>query len=138
MKNQVYEKMYANLEVIKKKGCDLRSGLSLLRNNPILLEYTPEELDHKLSFIFNHNQMYAAILIDKNYYEWSLYENESFSEFKSPTVYKEESDDLVVHMMINSIVHNKFTRKKNKLSLEDEINVFKNNIKTNSTGYHIK
>ena len=138
MKNNVYEKMYANLEVIRKKGCDLKAGLSLIKNNPILLEYSPEELDHKLSFIVNHNQIYAALFVNDNYYEWSLYEDGTFSSLQSPTMYDEESEDLVVEMIIDSIVHNKLTKRKNNLSLEDEINNFKNTVKTNNLGYHIK
>lgn len=138
MKNNVYEKMYANLEVIRKKGCDLKAGLSLIKNNPILLEYSPEELDHKLSFIVNHNQIYAALFVNNNYYEWSLYEDGIFSSLQSPTMYNEESEDLVVEMIIDSIIHNKLTKRKNNLSLEDEINNFKNTVKTNNLGYHIK
>ncbi len=138
MKNNVYEKMYANLEVIRKKGCDLKAGLSLIKNNPILLEYSPEELDHKLSFIVNHNQIYAALFVNNNYYEWSLYEDGIFSSLQSPTMYDEESEDLVVEMIIDSIIHNKLTKRKNNLSLEDEINNFKNTVKTNNLGYHIK
>lgn len=138
MKNNVYEKMYANLEVIRKKGCDLKAGLSLIKNNPILLEYSPEELDHKLSFIVNHNQIYAALFVNNNYYEWSIYEDGTFSSLQSPTMYDEESEDLVVEMIIDSIIHNKLTKRKNNLSLEDEINNFKNTVKTNNLGYHIK
>lgn len=138
MKNNVYEKMYANLEVIRKKGCDLKAGLSLIKNNPILLEYSPEELDHKLSFIVNHNQIYAALFVNNNYYEWSIYEDGIFSSLQSPTMYDEESEDLVVEMIIDSIIHNKLTKRKNNLSLEDEINNFKNTVKTNNLGYHIK
>ena len=138
MKNNVYEKMYANLEVIRKKGCDLKAGLSLIKNNPILLEYSPEELDHKLSFIVNHNQIYAALFVNNNYYEWSLSEDGIFSSLQSPTMYDEESEDLVVEMIIDSIIHNKLTKRKNNLSLEDEINNFKNTVKTNNLGYHIK
>ena len=138
MKNNVYEKLYANLEVIRKKGCDLKAGLSLIKNNPILLEYSPEELDHKLSFIVNHNQIYAALFVNNNYYEWSLYEDGIFSSLQSPTMYDEESEDLVVEMIIDSIIHNKLTKRKNNLSLEDEINNFKNTVKTNNLGYHIK
>ena len=138
MRNNVYEKMYANLEVIRKKGCDLKAGLSLIKNNPILLEYSPEELDHKLSFIVNHNQIYAALFVNNNYYEWSLYEDGIFSSLQSPTMYDEESEDLVVEMIIDSIIHNKLTKRKNNLSLEDEINNFKNTVKTNNLGYHIK
>ena len=138
MKNQMYEKLYDNLEVIKKKGCNLKSGLSLIRNNPILLECTKEELDHKLSFIVNHDQIYAALFVNDNDYEWSLCEEESFSSLKKSSLYDKESEDVVIETMLQSIIHNKLIDKEKNLSLEDEIYDFKNTIKVNKYGYHIR
>ena len=138
MKKYSYEKMYANLEVIKKKGCNAISALSLIKNNPILLEYCPDDLDKKLSFIFNHEKLYAALLINGDYYEWSTYDDDTFSEFKCGTIIGEETDDYIVDMIVDFIYNNKISKMRKDIPLEELVYQFKNKMKTNSTGYHLK
>ena len=103
-----YERLYALLDVIKKKGCDIAEAYSLLENNPVLFDYEPFELDEKLSFIMNHDLLYAALLVNGNYYEWSLYKDRTFSPFQSKTIFDENRDDFVIDMVVDFIYYNKF------------------------------
>ncbi len=134
MDSYLKESVSEYLDVITSKGCNFKAALSLIQNNSSLLHYTKDELKRKLSFISNHNSLYAALLVDGNTYAWSIYQNGSFGKFVKPL---DGNNDYIVDMVLNFIYNNKMIKANEDTLLEDAIVRFKKNI-TNVTGYHLK
>lgn len=144
------EKIIEILNVLINKGCNKESAASLLTNNLGLISYTKEELESKLSMIYNNREIYAILFCDENNYKWSLYNknNNSFTVFKgyneeNSIFYgnvKEQNKDYIVEMVLSYLDNPKF---KNFIkydetdTLEEKINNYKS-LKTNDQGYHIK
>ena len=135
MDSYLKENIHEYLKIIINKGCSFETALSLLKSNSSLLHYTTDELEKKLSFISNHNSLYAALLVDGNTYAWSIYQNGNFGKFIKP--FGNTNRDYIVDMVLDFVYNNKMIKNSGNMSLEDAIVKFKKNI-TNVTGYHLK
>lgn len=132
------EKIQSTVSSLMKKGCTKDAAFSLLLSNLDLLKLTENELAKKISIIYNHDDIYAALYCNQNDYRWALYKDGNFSEFIKYDP-KKNDYDYIVELVLSFTENPKFKKIfdfKNQNSLEEKINLLKN-VKTNEQGYHI-
>jgi len=123
--------------IIKRKGCNIQSAFTLVKNNPELLKIDINELEKRLYLIINHNIIYALLYVEENNYSWSILKNNEFGPFIK-NIANHHNNDYIIEMIIESIEkYNKITSPMSNQTLEEKIKQF-DLIKKNEEGYHLK
>lgn len=120
------------------KGLNTQEVYSLLLSNNELLLLSSEEIDEKISLIYNGNIIYCVLFCNGFDLKWSILDSYKggFTPFKT----KEEDNNLVVNMLLDYIKGNK---------IKDYIDVNENDTyesmikkikhyKFNSKGYELR
>lgn len=135
-KQEILKKILIISSILKRKGINIKRSISLILNNPELLNVDYKELEKRLFIIVNHNQVYAALYVKENIYSWSVLKNNIFSRFVTSEA-KENNNDYIIEMMIESIdKYSKIINDQN-VTLEQKIGQYQL-IKKNEDGYHLK
>lgn len=137
MNKNNYEQILSIVKIIKSKGVDFQTALTLVKNNLSLLTIPEEELEHRLFIIMNNTTIYAVLYVEENNYAWSIYRENSFGPFIRKNVDK-NNHNYIIEMMLEAV--KKFNQKKQsdfKKSLEEQVEEF-NQIQQNEEGYHLK
>lgn len=137
MNKNNYEQILSIVKIIKSKGVDFQTALTLIKNNLSLLTIPEEELEHRLFIIMNNTTIYAVLYVEENNYAWSIYQENSFGPFIRKNVDK-NNHNYIIEMMLEAV--KKFNQKKQsdfKKSLEEQVEEF-NQIQQNEEGYHLK
>lgn len=135
-KQEIFKQTLIIISILKRKGINIQEAMTLIRNNPELLQVDYQELEKRLYLVINHNSIYAALYVEENAYSWSLYKENTFAPFVTSTA-SERNNDYIIEMMIDSIEKYSKIRQEQNDTLEEKIEQFKL-IKKNEDGYHLK
>lgn len=135
-KQEMYKRTLIIISILKRKGIGIQEAMTLIRNNPKLLQIDYKELEKRLYLVINHNNIYAALYVEENTYSWSLWRDNSFTPFVASTA-SEKNNDYIIEMMISSIEKYFKIKQEQKDTLEEKIEQF-HLIKKNEDGYHLK
>ena len=97
MKYQKISEQFDEIKsVLELKGCPTSLALSFIKNN---LSYLKEaDITNKIYIIYNHNEIYAILIIDKNNYYWSVCQDNILYPLEKKT---KENKDYIIEMMLN-------------------------------------
>ena len=97
MKYQKISEQFDEIKsVLELKGCPTSLALSFIKNN---LSYLKEaDITNKIYIIYNHNEIYAILIIDKNNYYWSVFRDNIHYPLEKKT---KENKDYIIEMMLN-------------------------------------
>lgn len=136
-KEEIKAKTLEIAKIIHKKGGNSKSTLSLIRNNPNLLNMNPKVLENQLYLIINHSTVYAILFVEENDYYWSVLEHEEFGPLISSKAHQ-ENNDYIIDMMIESVnKYFSYQAPEEKQTLEEDLKTF-SSIRKNEEGYHLK
>lgn len=130
---EMYKKALHITKIIKDKGGNIKEALSLIKNNPKLLELPLSDIDNHLYLIINAHVIYAALYVANNNYWWSNLKDEEFLAF----VNTDFNADYIIDMVMASIDKYLAHTTEKPQSLEEKIKLY-NLIKKNEEGYHLK
>lgn len=121
--------------VLELKGCPTSLALSFIKNN---LSYLKEaDITNKIYIIYNHNEIYAILIIDKNNYYWSVCQDNILYPLEKKT---KENKDYIIEMMLNFANEEKIKKivpNISEMNTETKVKVLRS-FHFNSTGYHFK
>ena len=92
---------------------------------------------NKIYIIYNHNEIYAILIIDKNNYYWSVCQDNILYPLEKKT---KENKDYIIEMMLNFANEEKIKKivpNISEMNTETKVKVLRS-FHFNSTGYHFK
>lgn len=119
---------------LMNKGLSLEESEEIIQKNPEIFNYTPEQINNKLSVIFNENGVYAIIFCDKNECYWATKALGHFDKLfaENPRV------DYIIGTILENLNRDKLnTYSNSKNTLEEKMIVYKD-ISNGAPGYNIK
>lgn len=150
--NKIYSRVVVDeklvdekLEVLKKFGLEPNISIKLLEQMPYLVFLSDDEMFKKLSFIYNANELYAAICCFHNEYSWTVYNNKTgeFDKLQYLDITldnKNKRENAIIKMIIDSTSRNDIQSIASILATDDlEDRIYKlKQLKINETGYNLK
>lgn len=130
------------LESFIDRGCGPRASLSFVANNIDEVLQEGDKISTNSFFIYNNEQLYGVLVVDRDSYKWSVLINQQFSKLKGLDDLKDDcfESDYIVEMMIHSCDMPKVQKiipEITEMDVEGKIKTMKK-IGLNSRGYHFK
>lgn len=121
-------------DVLISKGLSFEDSKNLIENNQEIFNYSPEQVNNKLSVIFNENGVYAIIFCDGNKLYWST---KSLGNFDK--LFKENPNvDYIIGTVLENLNRDKLNMYSGpKNTLEQKMIIYKD-ISKGAPGYNIK
>lgn len=120
--------------VLMNKGLSLEESKEIIKENPKIFNYLPEQINKKLSVIFNENGAYAIIFCDNNECYWST---KALGHFGKLFIANPKADYIVGTILenLNRDKLNIYSSSNN--TLEEKMIIYKD-ISNGAPGYNIK
>ena len=120
---------------LNEKGLNQKQAVKFIHNNPRLFEYTLEQIENKMSFIYNGNKLYAIIFCDNDNLYWSTGTQGDFSNLFIDNA----KPDYIVQMIIGNLNRDKINSysDSNVKTLEEKMIIYRD-ISKDAPGYNLK
>lgn len=140
--DQINNEFQCVIKTFENGGCSVGDTITFIKQNFDFVQMKKQELSEKIYFIYNHQELYGALVVNGNDYSWSIYHDKdgfgSLQKIEEKSAIK--TCDYIVEMMIHFADTDKVKQvcpNVSNMNIENKVKTLKQ-IGLNTKGYHFK